>query len=120
MIGAIQGKIWGKTSCLFSKNNVEIHRIEADKGGYCSKHSHSSKWNQFYVERGKLKISIYKDGEIVDFTVLTDGMTTSVAPNEIHQFEALEDTIAYEIYWAELQEIDINRIDIGGVKIGLD
>jgi quercetin dioxygenase-like cupin family protein len=120
MIGAIQGKIWGKTSCLFSKNNVEIHRIEANKGGYCSKHSHSSKWNQFYVESGRLKILIYKDGEIIDSTVLTDGMMTSVAPNEIHQFEALEDTIAYETYWAELQEIDINRIDVGGVKIDLD
>ena len=116
MIGVVQGKIWGITSRLFSKNNVEVHRIEANRGGYCSKHSHSSKWNQFYVESGKLKVLIYKGDEIVDSTVLTNGMMTSVAPNEIHQFEALEDTIAYEIYWAELQEVDIDRVDTGGMK----
>ena len=32
----IQGKIWGKTQGLFNKNNVEIHRIETNKGGFCS------------------------------------------------------------------------------------
>ena len=36
----IQGKIWGKTQALFNKNNVQIHRIETKKGGYCSKHKH--------------------------------------------------------------------------------
>ena len=29
--------------------------------------------------------------------------------NEYHKFEALEDTIAYEIYWVELNEKDIIR-----------
>ena len=112
----IQGKVWGKTSCLFSKSNVEVHRIEANKGGYCSKHSHRSKWNQFYVESGELRVSIYKSGELVDSTDLTGGMTTSVAPGEVHQFEALKDTVAYEIYWTELEPADISRLDIGGVR----
>ena len=39
----IQGKVWGSTSNLFSKNNVEINRITCDKGGYCSEHKHESK-----------------------------------------------------------------------------
>ena len=36
-----QGKVWGGTQLLFSKNNVEIHRIETVSGGYCSKHKHN-------------------------------------------------------------------------------
>jgi len=114
--GIVQGKVWGETSCLFSKNNVEVHRISANKGGYCSRHSHRSKWNQFYVESGELRITIYRAGKQVDSTVLTAGMSTSVAPSEIHQFEALKDTIAYEIYWAELEAVDIDRLDVGGMK----
>ena len=38
-----QGKVWGQTQPLFNKNNVEIHRIETNKGGYCSKHKHEFK-----------------------------------------------------------------------------
>ena len=39
-MGNIQGKVWGSTGPLFFKNNVEIHRIEVVKGGFCSKHKH--------------------------------------------------------------------------------
>ena len=52
-----QGKVWGQTQPLFNKNNVEIHRIETNKGGFCSKHKHEFKYNCFYVEKGKLKIN---------------------------------------------------------------
>ena len=56
-----QGKIWGETSPIFNKNNVEIHRIEIKKGGYCSKHKHEHKFNAFFVEKGKLQISVWKN-----------------------------------------------------------
>jgi hypothetical protein len=52
----------------------------------------------------------------VDETVLMDGMYTKVAPGEYHQFEALEDTIAFELYWAEFDHDDIERENHGFVK----
>tara|TARA_B100002019_G_C21274529_1_gene604528 strand:- start:5596 stop:5943 length:348 start_codon:yes stop_codon:yes gene_type:complete len=112
-----QGKIWGETELLFSKNNVEIHRIETVSGGYCSKHKHNSKYNAFFVEKGSLKITIWKnDYDLIDETILKAGDITSVKPNEFHMFTALEDTVAYEIYWSELISEDIIRENCGGIN----
>ena len=116
-ISSIQGKVWGTTQLLFSKNNVEFHRITAAKGGYSSKHLHEHKFNAFYVESGKLMITTWKnDYDLVDKTVVTSAQTTVVPPGEYHMFEALEDTVAYEIYWVDLPEKDILREDCGGLK----
>ena len=112
----IQGKIWGETESLFNKNNVEIHRIKAEAGGFCSKHRHRHKYNLFYVESGALKVTVWKnDYNLVDETTISSGQSTIVAPDEYHSFQALDDTIAYEIYWVELLEKDIEREDCGGL-----
>mgnify|MGYP001184039981 CR=1 FL=1 len=110
-----QGKVWGFTQPLFNKNNVEIHRIETAKGGYCSKHKHQYKHNCFYVESGQMKITAWKnDYDLVDVTILNDGEATTIPPNEYHMFESLEDTVCYEIYWVELDASDIVRENHGG------
>ena len=111
-----QGKVWGETESLFCKNNVEIHRINVSKGGFCSKHKHEHKYNLFYVEKGTLKIAVWKnDYNLVDETKISDGQSTTVPPGEYHSFQALDDTVAYEIYWVELLEKDIEREDCGGL-----
>lgn len=118
MIGMLQGKIWGQTQCIFNKNNVELHRISVNKGGYCSIHIHQTKFNMFFVESGKLKVTIFRGDEPgpTDSTILTSGMATLVNPGEKHIFEALENSIAYEIYWVELVHNDIVRFEEGGMK----
>jgi quercetin dioxygenase-like cupin family protein len=111
------GKIWGETRDLFCKNNVEIHRIEVKKGGYCSKHKHDNKYNAFFIEKGKLKIKVWKnDYDLIDETILSNQEMSVVKPKEYHIFEALEDTIAYEIYWVELSQNDIIRDTCRGVN----
>ena len=46
-----QGKVWGETKLIALVPGVlEFHRIEAKKGGVCSKHAHQSKTNGFFVE----------------------------------------------------------------------
>ena len=113
----IQGKVWGKTQDVFKNNNFELHRIEAKKGGFCSVHKHLHKFNAFFIEKGKLKITIYEtDYDLVDETIISDGDLTIVKPGNFHKFEALEDTVCYEIYWTELQFNDIERKNVGGVK----
>lgn len=109
------GKIWGVTSELFNKNNVEVHRIEAKKNGYSSVHKHEHKHNMFFVENGCLKIDIWKnDYDLVDSIELSDGESTTVKPGEFHKFTAIEDTTAYEIYWVEISGNDIVRKNCGG------
>ena len=115
----IQGKVWGQTEPLFSKNNVEMHRIECTKGGYCSKHKHKHKFNAFYVESGTLEISAWKvDYRLTDVTRVSAGEMTVVPPGELHMFRALEDTVAFEIYWVELSASDIERDTVGGTVEG--
>jgi len=111
-----QGKVWGETRKLFNKNNVEVSRIEVEKGGFSSTHKHEHKYNKFFVESGKLKILVWKnDYDLCDETIISEGESTVIVPGEDHMFEALEDTTAYEIYWVGLTD-DIVRKNHGGLK----
>jgi mannose-6-phosphate isomerase-like protein (cupin superfamily) len=111
-----EGKVWGTTELLTATPAFEFHRIEIKRGGYCSKHRHHTKSNGFYLESGKLIIRTWRQSGI-DTTVLQAGQYTSVQPGLYHQFEAVEDCIAFELYWAEYQRSDIDREDEGGLKV---
>ena len=112
----IAGKVWGRTEVIEANSVLEMHRIEIDAGGVCSRHCHRFKWNGFFVESGRLLVRVWKrDYDLVDETVLSAGDYTRVAPGEYHQFEALEPTVAFEIYWAALDHDDIQR-DTAGFK----
>jgi len=114
----IQGKVWGYTTPLFNKNNVELHIAEIRKGGYCSKHKHKFKFNRFVVLKGKLQITIWKDygtETLQDVSILGISQECTVSPGDFHKFEALEDTTVLEIYWVDLNENDIVREDHGGM-----
>ena len=53
------------------------------------------------------------DYDLVDETILGPGEYTKVKPGVHHQFECLEDSVAYELYWAEFPEKDIVRESVG-------
>ena len=111
------GKTWGDTMVIFRDGHCEVHRISIVKGGFCSNHRHQTKSNLFYVESGKLKIIVKKnDYDLTDETIVGPGEVTSVPPGEVHRFEALEDTIAFEVYFVTLDAGDIVREDNGGVR----
>lgn len=113
----IQGKVWGQTQLLFDKNNVEIHRIVGKIGGFCSKHKHEHKFNMFYVERGELVIHTWMAYGLVDTTTLQAGDSCVVPPNTPHMFTVMQDnTVAFEVYWVELDTKDIVRENVGGAK----
>jgi len=116
----IQGKVWGHTTPLFNKNNVELHIAQIKQGGYCSKHLHKFKYNRFIVLKGKLRVTIWKnygqDVSLEDVSILEASQECTVNPGDFHQFEALEDTTVLEVYWVELSENDITRFDHGGMR----
>ena len=110
----IAGKVWGTTELVERNGVLEFHRIETKAGGVCSVHLHEFKWNGFFVESGKLLIRVWQnDYDLVDETILGPGEYTKVKPGVKHQFECLEDSIAYELYWAEFPEKDIVRDSVG-------
>lgn len=109
-----QGKIWGETCEIFSRNNVAIHRIIINKGSSCSKHKHNCKYNLFFVESGKIKLQEWKrDYNLVDETILSPGESCCVQAGNFHKFIGLEDSVVYEIYFVELLDSDILREDVG-------
>lgn len=84
-------------------------------------HKHASKFSLFYVEKGKIAVTIEKyygpnQDVQLDITVLTAGQSTRIKPNEYHGFEILEEgTVAYEIYWVEIDPEDIERRNKGTI-----
>jgi mannose-6-phosphate isomerase-like protein (cupin superfamily) len=113
-----QGKIWGYTQELFTKNNVSIHRIKINKDSCCSKHYHQHKHNIFYVESGKILVKEWKrEYDLLDETVLEAGQMCSVPPMNYHKFVGLEDSVVYEIYYVDLDNTDIIREDVGKEKL---
>ena len=108
------GKIWGQTELIHANGVLEFHRIEFKKDVACSKHQHKHKWNGFFVESGKMLVKVWqKDYDLVDETILEAGDFTQVKPGKIHQFEGIEDGVAFELYWAEFSHDDIVRETVG-------
>ena len=108
-------KVWGKTSPLFNKNNVEIHRLEGKAGGFSSEHRHTAKYNMFLVESGQIEIVCWKGAEGPDKGILKPGQSCVVNPGIFHQFRVVEDCVVYEIYWVDLRADDIERRTVGGM-----
>lgn len=112
-----QGKVWGVTELLEANGVLEFHRIEARAGGVCNKHKHKYKRNGFFVESDAMIIRVWKNSyDLVDEPVLEAGQYTKVALGEYHQFEAVTDCVAFELYWAEFDHDDIERETIGYAK----
>ncbi len=116
LMGIKAGKIWGNTELIHANGVVEFHRIEFKAGFKCSEHEHKYKWNGFFVESGKMIVRVWQTADqkgLVDETVLNAGDFTQVKPGLIHQFEGVEDGVAFELYWAEFSHNDIVRRTVG-------
>lgn len=115
------GKSWGETIALLSVPGVEVHRIEIEAGGYCSRHCHRTKFNAFIVESGRLEVKVWKEGGLIDKTELFAQDVMVVPPGEDHQFfnpDLLSTTSVYEVYWSQMCPHDIVRKSQGGIKKG--
>ena len=113
----MQGKVWGCTEAIIKTHFFEAHRIITEEGGFCSKHRHDHKHNLFYVESGCLEVIVYNDNGTEDRTIINAGCQCAVPPGVWHRFSAIEDSIAYELYWIDtLDQNDIKREDVGGVR----
>jgi len=110
----VEGKIWGETVEFFRNAIVSAHHLSIKRGAWCSEHRHARKYNVFYVIDGKLEITIWRDDDVKDITILTNGQSTAIPPDFFHKFYAIEDTECIEIYQVFLEDPDIERRTKGG------
>jgi len=110
-----KGKIWGWTQPLFKNGSVEIHSIFVKSGGYCSRHKHQTRTNQFFIISGRLAVALWEARDQIDITILEAGDQTTVPIGQDHLFMALENTQAIEIYEARCMAEDIDRKWQGGL-----
>lgn len=112
------GKYWGITRKIFYQNNVEMHYMEINPGGFCSEHKHTYKYNKFLVLEGSLEIRSWKSGDDnePDIVVLEKSDELTIKPGIFHQFinYSNKTTKVIEIYWTELSSDDIIRRSTGG------
>lgn len=108
------GKVWGETFPILETKSFELHKIKFKDGHMCSEHMHNTKFNAFICLKGLLLIRVWKkDYDLVDETVIEPNQVCVVKPGEYHQFEALSDGEALEIYWSEFDANDIVRRNVG-------
>tara|TARA_B100000927_G_scaffold170665_1_gene137647 strand:- start:314 stop:742 length:429 start_codon:yes stop_codon:yes gene_type:complete len=106
----MEGKVWGMTQKFLDNPFCSFHVLKINKGGVCSQHLHHHRWNGFYIISGSLKINRWATANQIDSTILKEGQWTACPPGEYHQFEALTDTHAIEIYWpSACTQKDIKR-----------
>jgi mannose-6-phosphate isomerase-like protein (cupin superfamily) len=113
-----EDKLWGMNYIMHIDNVFQACHITIKKGGFCSNHRHTHKWNQFYIISGKLAVELFKEGDKAPYSILYLGPNDSikVMPGVNHKFHAMEDTEAIEIYSVNVSEEDILREDTGGMS----
>ena len=111
-----QGKSWGYTTDFFRNAMVSAYHLEVRKGGYCSEHKHDHKYNSFYVVSGELEITIWREGEKPDVTIIGPGQSTAVSPGFWHKFKGITSVHCIEIYQVLLIDPDIKRRTEGGLE----
>lgn len=113
----MQGKVWGETTAIINGSTMSVHFIRVLAGGFCSRHSHRSRANLFFVISGELLVRVERTAGVIDETRLRAGDTTVVMPGLVHQFEAVNDVEAIEVYFIQpIDEEDIVRLSSGGRK----
>lgn len=114
-------KNWGTSQQIFAFGSVEMHRIVAAPGGFCSIHRHLRKNNLFVVERGQLHVltgRVLGDDFLLDRQhVLREGDQVDVPAGVWHQFQTPMGAIGLEVYWVDAGGEDIERRSVGGVRV---
>lgn len=119
----IQGtdKLWGKAWLVSHSFHHQVSFIEVVPGGYCSRHIHKDKSNNFFVVEGSLDIRWWDDQQVrSQCHTLYPGESLTVPRGVAHQFEAHQArTTAIETYRNTAGACnldDIHRLSNGGVR----
>lgn len=112
--GLVEPKVWGTTQMLIRGSGFSLHRAVIKKGGKSSRHYHQARHNFFQVEKGRLKVTNWRDG-LEESIIIGPGQSCCSPAGVEHAFEALSDVVLIEFYWAECDPHDIVRFSQGSV-----
>lgn len=110
-------KPWGVDELLVSSQHFELHKLTIRPGGFCSIHFHQGKIQYLHVASGTLKVRTYDQaGRMLCEQDCVPGDTSIACPEIRHQFEAVTECIAYEVYQSPdlVDPLDIVRLSGGG------
>jgi mannose-6-phosphate isomerase-like protein (cupin superfamily) len=103
-------KTWGEKWNIFQNDLCEVSVLYLESNQRCSWHTHSSKFNTFFVVEGKVFIKV-EDG----IAKVAKGQIFTTYPGEMHEFQThRENAKIIEIMWVKYDSEDIHREDIGG------
>jgi mannose-6-phosphate isomerase-like protein (cupin superfamily) len=116
-IPPVEEKIWGVTRCTFQSETTLIFHASIKAGGFCSKHHHEGRYNDFYVVHGALLVLFYKSAEdtLPKIRLVESGQRIVAPPHRWHRFYALTPVELIETYWSVCGIHDIVRYDEGGM-----
>jgi len=106
-------KIWGENKEIFCNDTVSINVLDILKSTVCSRHSHKSKYNLFYVLSGNLEVDIFYNEYNPHVIKLLPGASFLVEPGIIHRFRGVENSRVIEIMFVKYSAEDIVRLDTG-------
>jgi mannose-6-phosphate isomerase-like protein (cupin superfamily) len=112
------GKVWGETEVMLANSLIEVHRLSVVPNAFCSLHRHATRWNVFYVVKGRLLVEVRPRGyDLLDTTDLGPGQMMLVAPGLWHRFRTeAEGADCLEVYYPDvLGHEDIERQGCGGL-----
>jgi mannose-6-phosphate isomerase-like protein (cupin superfamily) len=110
-----QSKAWGYTTEILVTPSFELHKIFVERGGYCSIHEHMGKNNSFYILSGVLQITEWINEEKVHKLLRANDLYTC-DKGVRHQFKAISQVDALEIYHSRIDPKDIIRYSKGGIE----
>lgn len=89
-------KVWGKEIYLADSELYCGKKLILEKGKRCSMHYHQDKDETFYVDSGKVLLE-YNVGEDFEESILVEGDSKRIYPEQWHRFSGLEDSVIIEI-----------------------
>jgi len=107
-------KTWGEKWTIFQNDLCEVSVLYLKPKQRCSWHYHKTKYNLFFVVRGKLIVKL-DDGVGVGSSDVLENQIFTTRPGEPHEFRtAKKKTIIIEVMFVKYDPEDIFRESQGG------
>jgi quercetin dioxygenase-like cupin family protein len=97
-------KPWGEERWLAHTDKYAGKILIVKKGHRLSNQYHRVKHETQYVDSGRLKVELEKEG-VKDTKILEAGDILEIVPGTKHRIEALEDTKIFEVSTPELDDV---------------
>jgi len=90
--------------------------IFVKKGHRLSLQYHEKKDETIYIYQGRVLVELGGSDKRLESAVLQPGQQRRISPGTVHRFEAIEDTIFFEVSTPELEDVKRLEDDYGRVK----